>query len=579
MMMSWIRGPRTALLWEVWRLSRWELLARLGYGLLFVTLLGWFGSRGEHGMLEPAAIMAIRGTILPITMVFGVTSANWANSLSSEQQGFGFARGFVHPVSTATLVIVPFVFQVATSLACFALPALLFARITGQPTALLGPGAIVATVVTCLMAASWSATSRAGRACGIGLVVAGVVAASFAWRQTVDRDTPVLFILGQTDAFDLPATVLLTLATITGLALWLSIVAVGRQRRGESLRFTTWRAARMRHQSHHRDTPSAATTHGTELARLRGPVHAQCWLELKRAGMAVLSAAIALDILLLAGSLILSLTDGPPYGKPVIWIAGIGFGMLLFQVLGAERAIGIRMREGVADLPAYIAVLPVRNDWLILVKGMAVSLFTLAAITLLASTAAIDALTTGAGESWSQIAQQLSQPLASLHWRHGLLIACLIPCGICLTTLVCFSLTLWMPLRARLFGALWSLVLVHGFGAFAAHRAGWSLTPLWQLYSYASPMVAIALAAWFTWRAIAQRQIGAAPLAIASILWLATAIGVVSLARELVAALPAELVPPPWLFYSQITAAVIGPFSFVSLAPLGLAAHRHGLTS
>lgn len=147
-----------AMLWELWRTSRWELLMRV-LGTTAIVLFICAVAKDMDG----AQADAIRGIMLVVLLASSVFSATWLTQLESRNTGFSFRLGFTRPVSTRLLVAVPIAFSVVVSILCFALPAWLFTLISGVSLPMVGPCCLAAALVSTGIATLWSPSTRLGK--------------------------------------------------------------------------------------------------------------------------------------------------------------------------------------------------------------------------------------------------------------------------------------------------------------------------------------------------------------------------------------------------------------------------------
>jgi uncharacterized membrane protein len=118
-----MKTPQRAILWELWRTGRSDLMIRVFSLSLLVLLFAIVisTSRLKGSVLEPVAGM----TVL-FLMICAAFSSLWMQELDTQQSGFSLRLGFTRPVATAWLVLLPMLYGVATSVVCYVIPASLF---------------------------------------------------------------------------------------------------------------------------------------------------------------------------------------------------------------------------------------------------------------------------------------------------------------------------------------------------------------------------------------------------------------------------------------------------------------------
>ena len=148
-----MRSPVTAIIWELWRTSRLELLIRVG-GLLAMTILitaiAWV-----HPSDSPT-VRAINGILLMVAGAVSAASSTWILALESQQKGFTLRLGFARPVTTWLMVVLPVLYSILASIGCFLISMSLYSWAIGTSVPLAGPCVFIACVVAIFLAATWS---------------------------------------------------------------------------------------------------------------------------------------------------------------------------------------------------------------------------------------------------------------------------------------------------------------------------------------------------------------------------------------------------------------------------------------
>ena len=152
-----MKTPQRAILWELWRTGRSDLLIRLFSLSLMVVLFAIVisFSRLKGSVLEPVAGMTVM-----FLMVGGALSSIWLQELDTQQSGFSLRLGFTRPVATGWLVLLPMLYGVATSVVCYVIPASLFYVVVGKHLPVRGPVLLTAMLNVGCLAAMWSARNR-----------------------------------------------------------------------------------------------------------------------------------------------------------------------------------------------------------------------------------------------------------------------------------------------------------------------------------------------------------------------------------------------------------------------------------
>ncbi|MGI9473750.1 MAG: hypothetical protein ACR2NZ_19570, partial [Rubripirellula sp.] len=194
--------PTNAILWELWRTSRIEILIRIlaltGFtGLLFLSIPGGRSAdQATHSLFS--------GVVFLFTFLGGICSQAWLLQLDRQQAGYTFRLGFSRPVSTRTLVAIPMPFTMAVAAFCYLVPTLVFALATQVSVPVFGPVVLIAaTVALCLMA-TWSPDSLGSRVFGLAGVVSTIGLVLFFGNRRLQSETPFLLNIGKPEFFEFP---------------------------------------------------------------------------------------------------------------------------------------------------------------------------------------------------------------------------------------------------------------------------------------------------------------------------------------------------------------------------------------
>lgn len=195
-----MRTPFRAMLWELWRTSRWELLCRLGWqcGLVFLLYIL------SDDVSEPE-MNILRGIVILLLVTTSVFSMTWLSAIDSEdnKSGFSFRLGFTRPISTARLVTVPMLFSIVVAIGCYSLPAALFAALMDSPMPLAGPAMFVASAVATLVAAAWAPSNRIGKSLALAGLLAVLGFAMYLFHNSHHDPDVLLLAIGKLEYFQL----------------------------------------------------------------------------------------------------------------------------------------------------------------------------------------------------------------------------------------------------------------------------------------------------------------------------------------------------------------------------------------
>lgn len=548
-----MKTPHQAMLWELWRTSRAELLVRVSAQSALVILLWLFAELDET---QWQVIRGIAVMLLGLTSIFSFT---WLGEFDSRQSGFSFRLGFTRPATTFALVVVPMLFLIATAAASFLIPAALFRLLLFGSFPLAGPAVWVAVLTCCLVAATWSAATMAGKRIAVIATACGCVLALVVFHVQHRDPDPFLLAMGKPGYFDLAwhqYTVLLAAAV---LATAITIKAVGRQRHdvpGSMIR-SDWRPSLRLHWPERR-RPFAH------------PVAAQCWYEMRRFGNTVLLLSIAAPLLMLAAVTLISLFHPRWDEAHQAWLLALGVCPFAYQLIGADGAIGLRRSQGATVLSPFDATRPLPNDRLIAIKMLVIAACSLFGILCMAAAAAIHTGLAGNGQAWARIAGTLSRAVGEVPVYWWVIGACNLGLLFISSTSAFLAFGLWVPLHRKLFA--WGIAAVYLhlllLGWDAAHQ--WSLRPFWTVWGCLIALAIVAACLVALYRAVTAGFLGGGFLSASLALWITYVTSTITLLAKVQPATPI-----PFVAILLGGALLLVPLATTAAAPLALAAHRH----
>lgn len=157
-----MQTPVQAMVWELVRTRRVEILLRVGAMCCFMIMTNL--AARDLGDFQDQVVRGVAVTMLMISAPF---SQAWLGELDSNSKGFCFRLGFVRPVSTLQLVLVPLLFSVLSSMACYLIPTVLASYLWNAPMPMLGPALLIGFVVQLSVAVVWSCAARSSKVLGI----------------------------------------------------------------------------------------------------------------------------------------------------------------------------------------------------------------------------------------------------------------------------------------------------------------------------------------------------------------------------------------------------------------------------
>ncbi len=406
-----------ARLWEMWRLSRLELLMRIGYSSIGAAFMGTCvaGRFSLNGEVPPLFLASMALVVLCCSALF---SSSWFR-FDPNEPNFDFQLSFTLPVSTCHVVLGQLAFAVVTSALCFLVPAMLFEWISGMELNVVSPMVAICSFVVCATNARWSSSSRMSRILGsVGVCVVFVVATT-AFCSSRMTDEPLLFALGRPEFLSLKSYQLLLLILAAAFSTWVGLRAVEAQRHGERLRFG-WllndRAVDLR--------PSPPEIVGMKSAMLPSsgvpPWKARLWRHWRQTGKTVLLTAVVLTIVITAFVTAVQLVDPRWRGGGPFWLVTLILAPVVYQIIAAELMSGLKRKQGMTELSIYDAVQPVRDDTSIATILTLIAVLSCVGWMLMAMAAAAQTFCAGDFSFWKQLGNHLGWHLRQMAWYHVL---------------------------------------------------------------------------------------------------------------------------------------------------------------
>ncbi|MEO8268896.1 MAG: hypothetical protein ABI557_04190 [Aureliella sp.] len=561
-----------ALLWEQWRISRLELLIRVVFAGGFLILISVAVAKADD-----TAIHVLRGILTFLIGFSALFSASWTSEFDSRQHGFTYRLGFARPISTKLLVFVPICYSLFWSLVFYLGGALAVFIPTGLALPLVGPSAIIACSVCMLIAGAWGPTHIGGRI--VGMV--GAVAATIGWLGLrdywLDDPDPILLSIGKIGYFDLTWYEYLGLATVGSLSIVATIHSVELQRHGEAPFQSIFGSRRVLAPASAPYPTSAESRVPLDVSSLRvaqapalcfsTALGAQIWYEIRRSAPLLLAACALVPAALFA---FLCLNVHWEYA-PRAWLGALVVVPIVFQLLGADSTLGLTHKQGLVRLSPFDATRPMRCDQLIGIKVMVVFGWSLCGFSLIVLFASLHALLSGESEYWLRDFRSIQGAVGNVPpvwWAVGMIDLLFIFLS---STTLLFAVALCVSRYPQVLVA-GSLVFLAHVGIFAWDATnGWQWALLWKCYSYLLPMAVMVASMIALIVAIRAGYLGKLYFGIVLGVWLIYAASSVWLLAN---SPPSQSIP--FVAYFIGLASLVLPLASAALAPLALAAHRHG---
>lgn len=551
-----MQTPVQAMVWELWRTSRFELLLRIGALCGFVLLMRLV----VNDFTEPT-VQALRGTVVGLLMLTSVFSQTWLGELDNSSSGFSFRLGFVRPVTTRLLVLLPMLFTSLAASTCYLLPAFLFRVVMHSSIPLFSPALIVCVLSLCITAVSWSCPNKVSRAVGLLFLAAGVIAALLVASKNAGPESPLLLRLGDPDAFRLGVVSWVSLGVIAFSALRVTHVAVERQRHGE--RWRQWASGI------DRDKLLATRTSTSPFPNIS---IAQAWYELRRFGSTVLSLSIAIPLLLVIFlTSVRFVASGWRYDA-LVWTAAMVLSPLLYQFAGTEGAIGLKVSQGNARLSLFDAARPMASDHLVAIKLLSVTACSVFGWVVMCLVATFHTLLVGSSQQWSELMEFLVEPVGRIRPVWWFAVVPSVTFLFFASAAMLMALGLWMSLHRKWFAIGLIALAIHGWLLIWDGKNGWVYRLTWEAYAGVLAVCILSVCVLVIHRALRLAAVKTSTLTLASCFWLVYAGSVAMFYREWSSRMPIDLSLP---VLSLCASVLLVPLASFAMAPLAFASHRH----
>ncbi len=465
-----MRTPAQALLWELWRISRWELIIRtVGQSVCWIAILWLLGGWGEsREALAGFALVTIGGTSL--------FSGLWINHFENSQAGYCFGLQFSRPISTPMLVVIPMVYIACTSALCFLIPAGLIRWLFGIPFPLPAAAVFIVACCACVVGAVWSAPNLLTKMLSLVGVV-GAFGGLLVWRNA-QPGVVVPMLISTKDwptIFHVSVLQYAGLLLVAACAAAVTTIGVGRQRHGEQLQLgglRQWLSGLAD------ELPRRTRPFGT-------PIRAQFWFEMRRFGVKVLLIGLCAAPLAFVVISLCSLFDAEFRGQAVpVWLTVVVLCPFVYQILGTEWSLGLKQRQGAAWFSTFEATQGLCNDRLIAVKLAVLTLSVFAGALAMVVAAVAHTMLFGDFQELARLGESMPPNIANLSafsWAAlGVNLIVLYASNSALLLAVGF----WLCLYRRAPVAVFTVVFAHILLAMWDLQHGWSLSLLWSAYGW-----------------------------------------------------------------------------------------------
>jgi len=557
-----MRSPVHALLWELWRLSRWEIVFRIvGVSVLWGSTF-YFVDIATPGAEES---LYLTFPVLLLLLVTSMFSGLWLNSFDNRQHGFHFYLGFTRPISTPLLVAIPMVYIACTAALCYLVPAALLRVLFDAPFPLFPVAALVAAACAGFVMAVWSSQTILARGLSF-LAIAGIYGSTVVtWtaRHPEIFDELIESPESLLAAFSFSAWHYAVLLLFFVAAVAVTMYAVDRQRHGDKLEIR--RFAR------------AFFGRVNKLSRghrpFKTPGRAQFWFEMRRSGTRVLLFSVVAAPIAFFGLLLLNAFGDFREVGTVIWFGLLGCCPSAFVIMGAQWLLGMKRKQGATSLSTFDATQAMGNSRLILTKLAVLTTSVLAGWLIVACAGAIWLSLWGDPQVWNDpaAAEKIGPILAGVSplWWAGIAVVAVVLYVSGSTVFLAGGW--WCQLYPKI--SVTVIFVTYSYGALAVADAkhGWFPKTFWDVHAW---VLAIAFVIGTTLALRAALRWGFLPkgyFVVALCSWAAY----VCVVLTVYLTVATEIVQLPLSVMALGLGSLTLPLASVALAPLALAAHRH----
>lgn len=553
-----MNSPVQAILWELWRTTRRELLIKFAYiaALMSFLIIMPFG-KDFSGPQQ----MVINGIIVLVIAVSSASMSTCWLQLDNTNNGFVFRLGFTRPVTTGVLVLLPLLYTVICAVVSYMIPVFIGNFFVSDPIPVLGPAALVAIFSAGMLMTTWSPTTHINRFVCLFLFVIAFIVTIF-WRHTFDTsDEPLLMALGRGNYYLLPWIFLIAPLFILGT--WIITThCVGLQRRGDALLDLASIANKFLNRSSagYQSLPPFSSA-------LIAQMHYEARKSAKKVLLFAAFFAISGIVFVTVGKFLFSNAEG----VGVVWLGFLFVSPIVFQILATESALGIRVKQGAVQYSVFDATRPFTNDQLIAIKLLTIALVTFAGWLVVSAIAVPGFLLSVDLSSMQTVFDAVGNYIGEVEWYWWLGVAVVVGLFYIVSGSTLLAIGLWLPANSnKLIGITGFLYLSMVLAFVDAASKSWSLQLLWEIYGY----VYVLAVAYFLFRvlrrAIADRSITSPLFLVSGGLWTIYAGLMFAYGFDL---LPADKIPLPGILAAY--ASVFVPLIAILATPAALAQHRH----
>ena len=547
--------------WELWRNSRWQLLSRV---VIVGCMMGLLSSILQSA--DGPTRQLLRGLVLILLIPTNIFSPTWMGSYGIGHAGFSFRSGFIRPVTTVWLVMIPIAYAVIAGVAVYTAQVMLFWTLTGEALPVVWPSLIISVGIVCVLTAIWVPTTQAGRSIAIAICVAAISLAAYSFHNGRAASDTLLMAMGRADYLSVTWAEVAILGLSVLLGLVVTVLGVERQRHGDTWSFGF--------QPEPKQEPTQSQSLETKLLPAWSPsprrrLLAQFGFEWQRCRSRMLAATLIFPALVFLAVTIGPLLGENWHGSEVIWIGVLAFCPFLYQMLGADATLAAKVKHGDYELSQFDLTRPLPSDQIMAIKTFTVFVFSLMGWLFMAIAIGLHSLT-GQTQTWMEFAELVSQGGGNLPAQWWVVYGAGLLMIYISSTSILFSSLLLMARYPLVMPGITAAFFLHILLIMQGAKLDWNLQPLWTAYGYIGAVLVVAGSLYVLQRSIKSKTVGPPLLMVATCLWLLCVVSVVYTLSGTMLPVP---IPTAAIVFGAACSLV--PLAATVVSPLALASHRH----
>ncbi|MFC1735338.1 hypothetical protein ACFL1X_04425 [Candidatus Hydrogenedentota bacterium] len=582
-----MRTPMRAMIWELWRLTRWDIVLRIAAVCFLVGVIVLISATRDWGSPEMKALgeMTVHALTVFLVAMASLLPSSFVSSLENPHgQGYPMPLAFTRPISTRMLTFVPLAyFALASAVICMGCA--FFIRILcSMSLPWMQIAVTMAVVTTVFNIVHWSVQGTTARTLCIVVLLSVFGVVMFPWlvskislRDPLNGELllpPVFSFLSKLKLIGIesfqktgsPTVEWQYYAVLIGCFGAMCSAApalVGLKRHGQSLEL------------------KSVGKFFKEITRIfpkrrrpfSSPDKAQLWFEIRRGGTAVLiTNACVLFTLFIATFAWDIFADFSQEVATLPWCIYMCAFPAVVIFHGTHKMAGLESREGVLRLSPFDGTRPMSNGTLIFIKFKALVACTIIGMTTVAFAAIVWTVIWGDFGAYVRVCEgvwTLARQVPLVWWPYIVLAAIVVYWTI---SGIFLSASFGFVLHPVAVGAAFVAPLVYLFLGIWGTKQGWFPPEFWAAHAWGFSGAVICAALWVLRSALNKGCLTGRVFAVAVCVLAYIAAGAVAIYDRLGEAFREEV---PLCVIVVCAALLIVPLSLLGAAPLALGKLRH----